>query len=154
MGKQWKQWQIFLSWPPWKKSYDKPRLYITMQRHHFAKRGPYTQSYGFSSSDVWMWELDHKEGWASKDWCFQTVVLEKTFKSPLDCKKIKYLRGNQPWIFTGRTVAEAEAPILWSLDVKSRLIRKDPAAEKDWRQEEKGTTEDEMVRWHHWLKGH
>ena len=84
------------------------------------------------------------------------MVLEKTLESPLDSKGIKPVNsdGNQPWIFIGRTDAEAEAPVLWPPDVKSRLIRKDPAAEKDWRQEEKGTTEDEMVRWHHWLKGH
>ena len=97
-----------------------------MQRHHFAKRGPYTQSYGFSSSDVWMWELDHKEGWASQDWCFQTVVVEKTFESPLDCKEIKYHRGNQPWIFVGKTDAEAEAPILWPPDVKKLIHWKRP----------------------------
>ena len=103
---------------------------------------------------VWMWDLDHKEGRAPKNWCFPTVVLEKTFESPLDSKEIKpvNLKGNQHWILIGRT--DAEALILWSPDVKRRLIGKDPDAGKDWRQEEKGTTEDEMVEWHHWFNGH
>ena len=103
-----------------------------------------------------MWELDHKESWALKNWCFQIVVLEKTLESPLDCKEIKLVnpKGNQPWIFNGRTDAEAEASILWPPDVKSRLIGKDPEAGKDWGQEEKGVTEDEMVGWHHRLNGH
>ena len=119
-------------------------------------RGLYSQSYGFSSSHVRMWELDHKEGWVLKNWCFQTVLLEKTLESPLDCKEIKPVnpKGNQPWIFIGRTDTEAETPILWPPDAKSQLIGKDPDAGKDWRQEEKGVTEDEMVGWHHWLKGH
>ena len=108
----------------------------------------YSQSYGFTSSHVQMWELDHKEGWALKNWWFWTVVLGKTLESPLDCMEIKPVspKGNQHWIFTGRTDAEAEAPILWPPDVKSQLIRKDPDAGKDWRQEEKGITEDEIVR--------
>ena len=103
-----------------------------------------------------MWELDHKKSWALKNWCFWTVVLEKTLESPLDCKEIQpvHPKGDQSWVFIGRTDAEAEAPILWPPDVKSWLIRKDPDAGKDWRQEEKGTTEDEMVGWHHWLNGH
>ena len=103
-----------------------------------------------------MWELDHKEGWVWKNWCFWTVVLEKTLESPLDCKEIQPVlpEGNQSWIFTGRIDVEAETPILWPPDAKSRLIRKDPDGRKDWRQEEKGTTEDEMVEWHHWLNGH
>ena len=103
-----------------------------------------------------MWELDHKEGWVLKNGCFWTVVLEKTLESPLDCKEIKPVnpKGNQPWIFIGRTDAEAGAPIVWPPDAKSQLTRKDPDAGKDWRQEEKGTTEDEMVGWHHWLNGH
>ena len=124
-------------------------------RHYFANKSPYSQSYGFSCSHVWMWELDHKEGWAPKNWCFQTSVLEKTLESPLDCKEIKPVnpKGNQPWIFTGRTDAEAEAPILWPPDAKSWLIGKDADAGKDWRQEEKGETKDEMVGWHHWLSG-
>ena len=103
-----------------------------------------------------MWALDHKESWVLKNWCFWTVVLEKTLESPLDCKEIKlpYPKGNQSWIFIGRTDAEAETPILWSPDVKKLLIRKDPDAGKNWRQEEKGITEDEMVGWHHRLNGH
>ena len=103
-----------------------------------------------------MWELDHKEGWASKYWCFQTMVLEKTLESPLDCKEIKPVnpKGNQPWIFIGRTDAEAEAPVLWPPDVKIRFTEKYPDAGKDWREEEKRTTEDKMVGWHHWLNGH
>ena len=123
---------------------------------YFANKGPYSQSCGFSSSHVWMWELDHKENWAQKNWCFLTMVLEKTLQSPLDCKEIQPInpRGNQSWIFIERTDAEAEAPIHWPLDAKSRLIRKDPDVGKDWRQEEKGMTEDEMVGWHHWLNGH
>ena len=113
------------------------------------------QSYGFSSSHVWMWESDYKESWALKNWCFWTVGLEKILASALDCKEIKpvHPKGNQSWIFIGRTDTEAEAPILWPLDVKNGLIGKDPDAEKDWRQE-KGTTEDEMGGWHHLLNGH
>ena len=102
---------------PWKKSYDQPRQHIKKQRHYFANKGPSSQSYGFSSSQVWMWELDYKESWASKNWWFWTVVLEKTPESPLDCKEIKPVKpkGNQSWIFIGRTNAEDEAPILWPL---------------------------------------
>ena len=119
-------------------------------------QGSYSQSYGFSSSHVWIWELGHKEGWVPKNWCFWTLVLEKTLESPLACKEIKPVnpKGNQSWIFVRRTDAVVEAPILWLLDVKSQLIRKDPDAGKDWRQEEKGTTEDKMVGWHQWLNGH
>ena len=100
-----------------------------------------------------MWELDWEESWALKNWWFWTVVLEKNLESPLDCKENKLIspKGSQSWIFIGRTNVEAEAPILWPPEVKSWLIWKDPAAGKDWRQEEKGTTEDEMVGWHHWL---
>ena len=103
-----------------------------------------------------MWELDHKEGWAPKNWCFWTVVLQKTLQSPLDCKEIQPVnpKGYQPWIFIGRTDVEAEAPILQPPDGKSQLIRKDPDAGKDWSQEEKGITEDEMAGWHHQLNGH
>ena len=109
-----------------------------------------------SSSHVWMWELDHKEDWGSKNWCFGTVVLKKILDSPLDCKEIKPVnpKGNQSWIFIERTDAEAEVPILWPPDVKSWLFRKDPDDGKDWRQEEKGTTEDKMLGWHHWLNRH
>ena len=111
-----------------------------------------SQSYGFPSGHLWMWELDHKESWAPKNWCFWTVVL-KTPESPLDCKEIKpgNPKGNQLWIFIGRTIAEAEAPGLWPPGAKSWLIGKDPNAGKDWGQEEKEMTEDEMVRWHDWL---
>ena len=110
--------------------------------------------YGFSSGHVWMWELDYKESWVLKNWCFWTVMLEKTLESPLDCKEIKPVnpKENQPCIFIGRT--DAEAPILWPCAVKNWLTGKDPDAGKDWRQGEKGTTEDEMVGWHHWLNGH
>ena len=140
----------------WKKSNDKSRQSIKRQRHCFAYKGLYGQSYGFSSSHVWMWELDNKKGWEPKNWCLWIVVLEKTLESPLDSKDIKPVntKGNKPWIFIGRTDAKVEAPILWTPDAKSRLIGKDPDAGKDWRQEEKGMTEDEMVGWHHWLNGH
>ena len=113
-------------------------------------------SHGFSSSHIWMWELDHKKDWAPKNWCFWTVVLEKTLESPLDCKKIKpvHPKGNQSWIFIGRTDAEAETPILWPPDAKNWLIWKDPDAGRDWRQKEKETTKDEIVGWHHQLNGH
>ena len=105
---------------------------------------------------MWMWELDHKEDWVLENWCFRIVVLEKTLESPLDCKEIQPVnpQGNQPWIVIGRTGAEAEAPILWPPDVKSWLTGKDPDTGKDWGQEEKGVTEDEMVGWHHQLNGH
>ena len=137
-------------------SYDQPRHHIKKQRHYFFNKGPFSQSYGFSSSHVQLWELDHKESWAPKNWCFWTVVLEKTLESPLDCKEIKPVnpKGNQSWIFIERTNAEAETPILWPPDVKNWLMGKDPDAGKDWRWEEKGTTENEMVRWHHRLDGH
>ena len=114
-------------------------------------------SYVFSSDHVWIWELDYKESWAPKNWwCFWTVVLEKTLESPLDCKEIKLVHPkiNQSWMFTGRTDVEAETPVLWPPDAKNWLIGKDPDAGTDWRQEEKGTTEDEMVGWHHRLDGH
>jgi len=134
-------------------SYDQPRQHIKKQRYYFANKGPSNQSYGFSSSHVWMWEPDYKESWALKNWCFWTVVLEQTLESPLDCKEIQpvHPKGNQSWIFIGRTDVEAETPILWPPAGKNWLIGKDPDAGKDWRQEEKGMTEDEMVVWHHWL---
>ena len=138
---------------PWKKSYDQPRQHIKKQRHYFSNKVPSSQSYGFPNSHIWMWELECKEGWALKNWYFQTVVLEKTLESPLDRKEIKpvHPKGTQPWIFIGRT--DAEAPILWPPDTKSWLIGKDPDAGKDWRQE-KGTTEDEMVGRDHQLNGY
>ena len=134
---------------------DKPRQHIKKQTYHFANKGPSSQSYSFSSSHIRMWQLDHKEGWAPKNWCFWTVVLEKTLESPLVSKEIKpvHLKGNQPWIFTGRTDAEAEAPILWPPNVKSQIIGKDPDAVNSWRQE-KGIREDEMVGMDHWLNEH
>ena len=109
---------------PWKKSYDETIQHIKKQRPYFTNKGPSSQSYGFSSSHVWMWELDNKEGWAVKNWCFQTVVLEKTLESSLECKEIKPVnpKGNQPWIFIGRTGTEAATPILWPPDAKSWLI--------------------------------
>ena len=125
---------------PWKKSYDQPRLHIKKQRHYFANKGPSSQSYGFGSH-IWMCVLDYKESWAPKSWCFWTAVVEKTLESPLDGKEIKLVnpKGNQSWIFIGRTDAEAETPVLWSPDEKSWLIGKDTDAGKDWGQEEKGT---------------
>ena len=141
---------------PWKKNYDQPRQHIKKQRHYFANKDPSSLRYGFSSSHVWMWELDYKESWALNNSCFWTVVLENTLESPLDCMEIKLVnpKRNQSWIFIGRTDAEAETPILWPPDVKNRLIGKDPDAGKDWRQEEKGVTEGKMVGWHHQLNGH
>ena len=135
---------------PWKKSYDQPRQNVKKQRHYFSNKGPSSQSSGFSRGDVWMWELDCKESWAPKNWYFWTVVLEKTPESRLDCKEIQPVnpKGNQSWILIGRTNAEAETQILWPPDSKNWLTGKDPDARKDWRQEEKGMT-DEMVGWHH-----
>ena len=130
----------------WKESYDQPRLHIKKQRHYFANNGPSSQDYGFSSSHIWMWELDYKESWVPKNWCFWTVVLEKTLGSPLDCKKIQLVhpKGDQSWVFIGRTDVEPETPILWPPDAKNWLIWKDPDAGKDWGQEEQGVTE---MRW-------
>ena len=127
---------------------------ILKSRDYFANKGQSSQSCGFSSSHVWMWELDYKESWALKNWCFSTMVLENTLESPLDCKEIQpvHPKGDQSWIFIGRT--EAETPILWPPDVKSWPTGKDPDAGKDWGQEEKGRAEDEMVGWHHPLNGH
>ena len=128
---------------PWKKSYDQPRQHTKEQRHYFADKGPSNQSYDFSSSHVWMWELDLKEGWELKNWCFWTVILEKTLESPLDCLDNKEIqpvhpKGNQSWIFTERTYTEAETPTLRSPDVKNWLTGKNPDSGKDWRQEERG----------------
>ena len=129
---------------------------ILKSRDYFVDKGPACQSYGFPSRHVWMWELDYKESWAPKNWCFWTVVLEETLESPLDCKEIQpvHPKGNQSWVFIGSTDVEAEIPILWPPVAKNWLIWKDPDAGKDWGQEEKGTIEDEMVGWHHWLNGH
>jgi len=143
MGKQWKQWETLYFGSKIIADGDcsheiKRRLLlgrkamITLdsilkkQRHYFANKSPSSQSYGFSSSHVWMWELEYKESWTLKNWCFWTVVLEKTLESPLDCKEIQlvYPKGNQPWIFIGRTDAEAETPILWPPDAKNWLLGK------------------------------
>ena len=124
--------------------------------YYFVNKGPSSQACGFSSGHVWMWELDYEEGWAPKNWCFWTVVLEKSLEGPLDCKEIQpvHSEGDQPWDFFGRNDAKAEAPVLWSPHAKSWLIRKDFDAGRDWGQEKKGTTEDEMAGWHHRLDGH
>ena len=171
MGKQWKQCQILFSLATKslqmvtaaKKLKDAcslgkklwPRQPVKKQRHYFANKGLSSQSYGFSSSHVWMWELDNRESWVLKNWCFWTLVLVKTLKSPLDCKEIKLVnpKGNQSWIFIGRTDAEAGTPVFWP-DMNTWLIWKDPDAGKNWRREEKRTTEDELVGWHHRLNGH
>ena len=143
---------------PWKKCYDhldsilksKVTLVNLVTKVHLVK------AMVFSSSHVWIWELNYKGSWAPKNWCFWTVVWEETLESPLDCKEIQpvHPKGDQSWVFTGRTDAEVETPILWPPHAKSWLIGKDPDAGKDWRQEEKGMTEEEMVGWHHWPEGH
>ena len=139
---------------PWKESYDQPRQHIKKQRHYFVNKCPSSQGYGFTSGHVWMWELDCEESWAPKNWCFWTVVLEKTLERLLGSKEIQLIsfalvhpKGNQSWLFIGRTDAEAETPILWPPDAKSWLIWKDPDAGKDLRQKQKGMTEDEMTQW-------
>ena len=122
-----------------------------LKSRDITDKGPSSQSYGFSSSHVCIWEVNHKESWAPKNWCFCTVGLKKTLESLLNCKEFKAVdpKGNQSWIFIGRTDAEAETPLLWPPDAKSRLIGKDPDSEKDWGQKEKGVTEGEMVGWYH-----
>ena len=174
MGKNWKQWQILFSWAP--KSLQMVTVAMKLKdlekKLDLGKKAMTNLDSILQSGDitllikvhlvkatvfpVWMWELDRKESWAPKNWCFWTVVLEKTLESPLDCMEIKPVnpKGNQSWIFIGRTDAEAEAPIRWPPDAKNWLIGKDPDSRKHWRQEEKGTTEDEMVGWHHPLNGH
>ena len=173
MGKQWKQWQtIFLGSKITedggcsneikrclllgRKAMTNLDSNIRKQTHYFVNKGLSSKSYSFSSSHVWMWELDYKESWELKNWCFWTVALEKTLESPLDCKEIQTVhpKGNQSWIFIGRTDAEAKTPILWLPDAQNWLIGKDPDGGKDWRQEEKRITEDGIVGWHHWLNGH
>ena len=147
---------------PWKKTYDEPRQHIKNQRHYFATKINLVKAMVFPivmcRCESWRrlkLKKDHEEGWGPKDWCFWTVVLEKTLESPLDFKEIHLVhpKGDQSWVFIGRTDVEAETPILWPPDAKSSHIWKDPTAGKDWRQEEKGTTEDEMVRCHHRLNG-
>ena len=126
---------------PWKKSYDQPRQHIEKQRHDFANKGLSSQGYVFSSSHVLMWEVDYKESWEMKNWCFWTMVLAKTLESPLDCKEIQpvHPKGDQSWVFIERTDVEVETPIFWPPDINSWLIWKDADAGKDWRKEEKGT---------------
>ena len=127
--------------------YDQTRQHIQKQRHYFTNKGPSTQGYGFSSGHVWMWELNCEEGWAPKNWCFWTVVLEKTLESPLDCKEIQPVHptGDQSWVFIGRTDVKAETPVLWPPHAKNWLLGKDSDVGKNWGQEEKGMTEDDMV---------
>ena len=139
---------------PW--SYDQPREHIKKQRQYFVNKCLSSQGYGFSSGHVWTWELDYKESWMPKNWYFWTEMLEKTFESPLGCKEIRpvHPKGDKFWVFIARTDVEAEASILWPPDVKNWLMWKDPDAGKDWGEEEKGMTEDEMVGWHHWLSRH
>ena len=131
---------------PWKESYDQPRRHIKKQRCYFVNKGLSSQDYGFCSSHVWMWELDYKESWAQKNWCFWTVVLEKTLGSPLDFREIQpvHSKGNQSWVFIGRTDVEAETPIFWPPDVKSWLIGKDPDVGKDWSRRRR---EQQRMRW-------
>ena len=174
MGKQWKQWQTLFSQAPKSlqmvtaamKLKDACSLEEKLPKNldgmlksrdiTLPTKSPCSQSYGFSRSHAWIWELTHKEGWVLKNWCFWTVVLENSLESTLERKELKPVnsKGDQSWIFIGRTDAEAEAPVLWPPDAKNWLIGKDPDAGKDWRQEEKGVTEDEMVGWHHQLDGH
>ena len=136
-------------------SYDQRRQHIKKQRHYFANKGPSRQGYGFSSGHVWMWELDCEESWMPKTWCLWTVVLEKTLESPLDCKEIEpvHSKGDQSWVFFGRNDAKAETPILCPPHVKSWFIGKDSDARRDWGQEVKVMTEDEMAGWYHRLNG-
>ena len=141
----------------WQESHNKLRQCVEKQRHSAsADKGPYSQGYGLPCGHIWLCELDHKEGRAPKNWCLWTVVLEKTPESPLESKEIKpvVLKGDQPWIFTGRTDAEAEAPVFWSSDVNRWLIGKVPDAGKDQGQKEKRASEDEMAWLHHWCNGH
>ena len=138
---------------PWKKSYNLHRQHIKKQRHYLANKGLSSQGYGFSSGHVWMWVLDYKENWAPKNWCFWTVVLVKTLESPLDCKEIQpvHPKGNQSWIFIGRTDVQVETPVLWPPDMKNWLIWENPDAGKDWRREEKAAVHGVAKSWT-WLK--
>ena len=139
---------------PWKESYDQPRQHIKKQRHYFVNKGPSSKSSGFSSSHVWMWELDHKESWAPKNWCFWTVVLEKTLESPLDCKEIQPAnpKGNQSWIFIEGLRLNLKLQYFGHLMRRTDSFEKTDTG-KEWRREKKATTEDEIVGWHHWLNG-
>ena len=173
MGKQWKQWKTILGGSKITANGDcshEIKRCLLLGRKVMTNLGNILKSRDitfstkvhlvkamvFSSSHVWMWELDYKKSWVPKNWCFWTVVLEKTLENPLDCKQIQpvHPKGNQSWILTGRSDAGLEILILWPPDAKNLLIWKDPDAGKDWRQEEKGTTEDEMVGWYHQLSGH
>ena len=175
MRKQWKQCQtLFLGGSkitadgdcsheikkhlltPWKTSYDQPRQHIKKQGHYFANKGLSSHGYGFPSSHVWMWELDYKASWAQKNWCFWTAVLGKTLESPLNYKETQpvHPKGDQSWVFIWRTNVEAETPTVWPPHAKCCRIWKDLDAGEDWGQEEKGTTEEEMVGWHHQLNAH
>ena len=171
MGKQWERWETIFCGSKITAAGDcsheiqrwlllgrkvMTNLDSILKSRDTTNKGPSSQSDGFSRSHVWMWELNYKESWVPKNWCFWTVVLEKTLGSPLYCKEIQpvHPKGNQSWIFIGRTDAEVETPILWPPDVPNWLFRKDPDAGKDWRREEKGMTEDEVVGWHHRLNGH
>ena len=153
MGGRFKRWGIYVYlWVIHSGVWQKTTKFCKA-KYYFANKSLSHQSYGFSSSHVWVWELDYKESWALKNWCFWTVELEKTLESPLVWKEIKEVnsKGNQSWVFIGRTDAEDETPMLWPPDAKNWVNGKDPDAGQNWRQEEKGTTEDEMVRWYHWL---
>ena len=171
--KKWKQWEALFSWAPkslqmvtaamksrclilGRKAVTNLDSILKSRNVALPTKVQLVKAMVFSSSHVLMWELDYKESWVTKNWCSGTVVLEKTLQSLLDCKEIQpvHPKGNQSWIFIGRTDAEAKTPILWPSDVRNWLTGKDPDAEKDWRQEEKGTTENEMVEWHHQLNGH
>ena len=138
----------------WQESHDKPRQCVEKQRRYSADKGPYSRGYGLPSGCLQSWDLDWKEGREPKNWCLQTVVLEKTPESPLDIKGINLvnLKGNQHWILLGR--ADAEAPVFWSSDANIWLIGKVPSAGKDWGQREKRASEDAMAGWHHWCNGH
>ena len=140
----------------WQESYDKPRQCAEKQRHYSADKGSYSQIYGLPRGHIWVWELDHKEGRVSKNWCLWTVVLKKTPESPLDCKEIEpiNLKGHQLWILSGRTDAEAAAPVLWSPDANSWLTGKVPDTGKDWGQKENRALEVKMTGWHHWCNEH
>ena len=170
MGKQWKQWQNLVFWAPkslqmvtaamklkdaysWKESYDQPRQYIKKQKHYFANQGPSSQSYDFFSSHMWMWELDHKESWAPKNWWFWTVVLEKILESPLDCKEVKpvHPKGDQSWIFIGRTMLKLKLQYFGHLMRRTDSLEKTLMLGKIEGGRRRGW---QMVGCHHWLDGH
>ena len=141
---------------PWKKSYDQPSQHIKKQRHYSANKGLSSQSYGFSSSRVWMWELDHKESWVPKNWCFELWCWRRPLRVPWTARRSNQsiLKEISPEYSLEGLMLKLKTPILWPPDAKDWFTGKDPDAGKDWRQGEKGMTEDEMVGWHHWLNGH